>query len=122
MAGVLMQVGLIAKGQKEIEVGPDDEREEIREIYAAKRFIGQLLEAVVSTITSSRETWVSTMMNEELHLQPVAERSLIQSGLVVTASNRRQIEATFGKKVLASPPNIILVRVARGKVRFEPGG
>ena len=46
--------------QTEIEAQPDDEREEIREIYAAKGFKGQLLEDVVSTITSNRETWVST--------------------------------------------------------------
>jgi len=75
-----------AREQKEIEIGPDEEREEIREIYAAKGFTGQLLEDVVSTITSNRETWVSTMMNEELHLQPVAQRSLIQSALVVTVA------------------------------------
>src|ERR1700687_246455 len=72
--------------QKEIEAQPDDERAEIREIYAAKGFTGQLLEDVVSTITSNRETWVSTMMNEELHLQPVAQQSLVQSAVVVTVA------------------------------------
>jgi len=72
--------------QTEIEAQPDDEREEIREIYAAKGFKGQLLEDVVSTITSNRETWVSTMMNEELHLQPIAQRSLLQSALIVTVA------------------------------------
>jgi predicted membrane protein (TIGR00267 family) len=72
--------------QTEIEAKPDDEREEIREIYAAKGFAGQLLEDVVSTITSNRETWVSTMMNEELHLQPVAQQSLVQSAVVVTVA------------------------------------
>jgi len=70
--------------QTEVEAKPDDEREEIREIYAAKGFKGQLLEDVVSTITSNRETWVNTMMNEELHLQPVAQQSLVQSAVVVT--------------------------------------
>jgi predicted membrane protein (TIGR00267 family) len=70
--------------QNEIEAKPDEEREEIREIYAAKGFTGQLLEDVVSTITSNRETWVSTMMNEELHLQPVEQRSLVQSAVIVT--------------------------------------
>jgi len=54
--------------------------------FAAKGFKGQLLEDVVSTITSNRETWVSTMMNEELHLQPVAQQSLAQSALVVTVA------------------------------------
>jgi predicted membrane protein (TIGR00267 family) len=75
-----------AREQKEIEAKPDDEREEIRELYAAKGFKGQLLEDVVSTITSNRETWVSTMMNEELHLQPVAQQSLVQSAVVVTVA------------------------------------
>src|ERR1700758_4406629 len=60
--------------QSEISSDPDEEREEIREIYAAKGFKGQLLEDVVSTITSNRETWVNTMMDEELHLQPIAQR------------------------------------------------
>jgi len=60
----------MAREQNEIAAKPDDERDEIREIYAAKGFKGQLLEDVVSTITSNRQTWVSTMMDEELHLQP----------------------------------------------------
>jgi predicted membrane protein (TIGR00267 family) len=76
----------MAREQSEIEAKPDDEREEVREIYAAKGFKGQLLEDVVSTITSNRETWVSTMMNEELHLQPVAQQSLVQSAVVVTVA------------------------------------
>jgi predicted membrane protein (TIGR00267 family) len=73
-----------AREQNEIETQPNDEREEVREIYSAKGFKGQLLEDVVSTITSNRETWVSTMMNEELHLQPVAQQSLVRSAVVVT--------------------------------------
>src|SRR5438132_646252 len=67
-------------------VQADDDREEIREIYAAKGFKGQLLKDVVSTITSNRETWVTTMMNEELHLQPIAQRSLVQSAVIVTVA------------------------------------
>jgi vacuolar iron transporter family protein len=75
-----------AREQKEIAAQPEDEREEIREIYAAKGFNGQLLEDVVSTITSNRETWVNTMMDEELHLQPIAQRSLVQSAVIVTVA------------------------------------
>ena len=75
-----------SREQNEIETQPDDEREEVREIYASKGFKGQLLEDVVSTITSNRETWVNTMMNEELHLQPVAQMSLVQSAVVVTVA------------------------------------
>jgi vacuolar iron transporter family protein len=75
-----------AREQSEVQAKPEEEREEIREIYEAKGFKGQLLEDVVSTITSNRETWVSTMMNEELHLQPVAQQSLVQSAVVVTVA------------------------------------
>ena len=72
--------------QSEISSRPEEEREEIREIYASKGFGGQLLDDVVSTITANRETWVNTMMNEELHLQPVAQQSLVQSAVVVTVA------------------------------------
>ena len=75
-----------AREQNEISSRPEEEREEIREIYAAKGFKGRLLEDVVSTITSNRESWVSTMMNEELHLQPVEQQSLVQSAVVVTVA------------------------------------
>src|ERR1700758_1448640 len=70
--------------REETETQPERERDEIREIYAAKGFKGQLLEDVVNTITSNRETWVNTMMDEELRLQPVEERRLIQSAVIVT--------------------------------------
>src|SRR3989440_174863 len=72
--------------QNEISSEPDEEREEIREIYATKGFSGQLLDDVVSTITSNRETWVNTMMDEELHLQPVEEQSLLRSAVIVTVA------------------------------------
>jgi VIT1/CCC1 family predicted Fe2+/Mn2+ transporter len=72
--------------QKEISTRPEEEREEIREIYAAKGFAGQLLDDVVSTITSNRGTWVSTMMDEELHLQPVKQQSLWRSAVIVTVA------------------------------------
>ena len=75
-----------SREQHDISSRPEEEREEIREIYANKGFGGQLLDDVVSTITSNRETWVSTMMDEELHLQPVERRSLVKSAVVVTVA------------------------------------
>ena len=72
--------------QNEISSQPEEEREEIRGIYAAKGFSGQLLEEVVSTITSNRETWVNTMMDEELHVKPVEEQSLLRSAVIVTVA------------------------------------
>ncbi|MEP0711370.1 VIT1/CCC1 transporter family protein [Algoriphagus sp.] len=52
----------------EIENLPDIEREEIRDIYKAKGFKGELLEKVVDQITSNKELWVAEMMKDELNL------------------------------------------------------
>lgn len=45
---------------------PDAERQEIRDIYAAKGFKGELLEKVVDKITSNPDVWLKTMMMDEL--------------------------------------------------------
>jgi predicted membrane protein (TIGR00267 family) len=63
---------------------PDAERQEIRDIYAAKGFAGELLERVVDTITANREAWLATMMDEELHLQPVQTPDILRSAIVIT--------------------------------------
>jgi vacuolar iron transporter family protein len=60
-----------AREAAEIDTMPEAERQEIREIYASKGFAGELLEGVVDTITANRDSWLATMMDEELHLQPV---------------------------------------------------
>src|SRR4029078_4444214 len=65
----------------EMDAVPDQERAEIREIYASKGFTGDLLERVVETITSNRDAWLATMMNEELHLQPVDSSDIFQSAV-----------------------------------------
>lgn len=52
----------------EIENLRDREIEEIREIYAAKGFQGELLDQVVEVIISDKEVWVDTMMKEELEM------------------------------------------------------
>ena len=51
--------------ENEIHLIPEGEREEIRQIYAAKGFEGELLEQVVEGITSNDQVWVDTMLLEE---------------------------------------------------------
>lgn len=50
---------------EEIRLIPEGEREEIRQIYAAKGFEGDLLEQVVDVITSDENVWIDTMLKEE---------------------------------------------------------
>ena len=52
----------------EIENRPEDERQEIEDIYKAKGFSGKELEMIVNKITSDKKVWLDTMLNEELNL------------------------------------------------------
>jgi len=73
-----------ARDSAEIDATPEAERQEIRDIYAAKGFAGELLDRVVDTITANRDSWLATMMDEELHLQPVQTPDIMRSAVVIT--------------------------------------
>src|SRR5436309_1138094 len=75
-----------AREAAEIDSMPDAERQELRAIYATKGFSGELLERVVDTITANRDSWQATVMDEELHLQPVETSAILRSAFVITVA------------------------------------
>jgi VIT1/CCC1 family predicted Fe2+/Mn2+ transporter len=66
--------------ERHVETVPDGEREEVRQIYAAKGLAGTELDRVVEAITADRRRWVDTMLTEELGLR-LAGPSPIRAGL-----------------------------------------
>jgi vacuolar iron transporter family protein len=66
---------------------PEEEREEVREIYRAKGFGGPLLDAIVDRITADETTWLSVMMSEELQLEPVDTTDVLRTSVTVTVTS-----------------------------------
>ena len=89
----------------EIEASPDAEQAEIRAIYAAKGFAGDLLDRVVETITADRDRWLQSMMDDELHLQPVQRIDIIRTAVVITI-------ATLIGHLIPLVPFLVLERTA----------
>jgi len=53
----------------EINKDPQKEADEVREIYRQKGFSGKLLEDIVATVTKDKESWLRTLVKEELGLE-----------------------------------------------------
>ena len=71
---------------------------------------GELLDQVVDTIVANRDQWVDTMMNEELHLQPVDTRQIVRTSVVITI-------ATLIGHLIPLVPFVFLDRSARSSSR-----
>ena len=114
-----------ARESNEMDMMPDAERQEIRDIYAAKGFTGKLLEDVVDTITANRETWLATMMDEELHLQPVQTIDILRTALVITIATldlaRHLIPLDFVRGAFARTPALVVAIVLSALALFGVG-
>lgn len=111
-----------ARENREIDEVPDIERQEIREIYGAKGFQGDLLESIVETITADRETWLNTMMDEELHLQPVDRARVLRSSVIVTiATLIGHLIPLWPFAVMSRGPAVVVAIVISGLVLFGVG-
>jgi VIT1/CCC1 family predicted Fe2+/Mn2+ transporter len=112
---------------------PEGEREEIRQIFAAKGFDGEVLERIVETITADRELWVNTMLAEEwnLSLYPASPwrsglatfSAFLLAGLIPLLPSLvalgGEAERTFLYSSLLTAATFFGVGFARGKIVNE---
>jgi len=71
-----------AEEYREVKEIPDKEREEIREILAAKGYAGADLDAMTALVTSNEKFWVEFMMLEELKLYNPVEDSAMKNAVI----------------------------------------
>jgi VIT1/CCC1 family predicted Fe2+/Mn2+ transporter len=71
--------------ERQIALIPRGEREEIRQIFAAKGFAGPDLDRVVEVITADPQVWVETMMTDELGYGPDNYEPLRSAGATLLA-------------------------------------
>jgi VIT1/CCC1 family predicted Fe2+/Mn2+ transporter len=93
----------------EIENMPEDEKQEIIDIYKAKGFSGAELEMVVNRITANKQVWIDTMMKDELGLT-IEKKSPFRSGL----------STLIAFVVAGGIPLIVYVFAYSGKIGLNP--
>ena len=72
--------------EREVIEFPEEERKEVRTIFARKGFRGAALEQMVSHVTADPVFWVDTMMTDELGLAVAPAVTPVRSGLVVAVA------------------------------------
>jgi vacuolar iron transporter family protein len=109
-----------AQEERHVDLYPEGEREEVRQIFAAKGLEGEELERLVAIVTSSRRAWVDTMVTEEYGL------SLVQRSPYLAALSTFVAFLMCGLVPLmpfaldvANPP--LVATVATGAVFFAIG-
>ncbi len=116
--------------ERHIERHPEGEREEIRQIFAAKGFEGELLEQVVDVIRSDREVWIDTMLAEEWGMPTTVANpkragivtffAFVLAGLIpllpLVFSSHLGPRMTFVVSAVATGITFLLIGAVRGRI------
>jgi vacuolar iron transporter family protein len=70
---------------RHIDLAPEGEQEEVRQIFQQKGFDGQDLERIVELVTADRKRWVRTMLTEEYGLPREIRSSWVAAICTFTA-------------------------------------
>jgi VIT1/CCC1 family predicted Fe2+/Mn2+ transporter len=108
---------------------PEGEREEIRQIFAAKGFEGDLLTQIVNVITDDRHRWIDTMVTEEFGLRietpsPVRAALVTFVAFIIAGSvplapfffSADQMENAFGVSTLTTGFTFFVIGLVKGHV------
>jgi VIT1/CCC1 family predicted Fe2+/Mn2+ transporter len=68
-----------------VDAFPEGEKEEVRQLFARKGFVGRALDDAVAVVTSDRQRWIDTMMTEE-HGLPLRGPAPIRSAAATFAA------------------------------------
>jgi VIT1/CCC1 family predicted Fe2+/Mn2+ transporter len=71
--------------ERHIDEIPEGEREEVRQIFGAKGFSGELLEKIVATITADKNIWLEVMLAEEHGLSKATPKPWVSAGVTFVA-------------------------------------
>jgi VIT1/CCC1 family predicted Fe2+/Mn2+ transporter len=101
-----------AREYRHVEQAPDVERDEVRAMFEAKGFEGELLDRAVETVCSNRDIWVAMMMSEEHALADVDRRASLRSSAVVGGSSLVASTAPVFPFFLSRVPLAITISIA----------
>ena len=104
-----------------IDVIPDGETDEIREIFRQKGFDGELLERIVQVVTSNRQLWVETMLTDEWGLtltMPVPWRAGLMTFIAFVAAGLLPLLPFLVRPTTGSQGTPFLWSIALAAVAF----
>jgi predicted membrane protein (TIGR00267 family) len=73
----------VERERREIREMPEAEEQEVRDVFSAWGFDGELLEQAVERVIKNEEAWVDVMMRNELKLAPIEDSNALRAAIVV---------------------------------------